>query len=272
MKKLLAFTMAVIVLFSASPFALASEATPEEQLAELQEKYDQLQADYQALLNRMIQMFGQDAAEKVPMALSQIALPAEEDEPAETSTPAVFDEAEVISQLEVRKLRLYDTVEIIIVKNNSAFDLDELTVDMYFYDANDMIVGVDDDFARAVGAGDSVVFVYNIFDLDGYERAEYEFSVEEKEYLEPVVSDLSYEDNVTDNRVILQVTNNGERPAELVEATVLFYRGENLVGWGQDFFTDDDFEIKPGDTLTEDFECYDSFDSYEVYFTGQRDR
>lgn len=211
-----------------------------------------------------------------PLTIASGGTPAliqeKESETLEANEPGAFDEEDVISQLEVKKLNLDDVVEILIVNNGSAFDLDELSVDMLFYDANDEIVGVKDDFQRAVGAGDSVAFVYNVFDLDGYVRAEYEFSVAEKEYLEPVVADLSYDANVTENGVILLVTNNGEYAAELVEATVLFYSGENPVGWGQDFFTDDDFELKPGDTIIEDFECYDHFDSYEVYLTGQRDR
>lgn len=66
------------------------------------------------------------------------------------------------------------------------------------------------------------------------------------------------------------VTNNGTYPAQFVEAYALFFdSNSNVVYSNSGYVTDNDSEIKPGATLSEQIDAYKSFDSVKVYFTGR---
>jgi hypothetical protein len=43
-----------------------------------------------------------------------------------------------------------------------------------------------------------------------------------------------------------------------------------VVGFDSRYFTDDDNELKPGKTITEELDCFEPYDSYLIYFTGRR--
>lgn len=50
----------------------------------------------------------------------------------------------------------------------------------------------------------------------------------------------------------------------------MFFLGGILVDYDSSYFTDSDYELKPGDTITEQFNSYDDFDKIEFYLTGRR--
>ena len=86
----------------------------------------------------------------------------------------------------------------------------------------------------------------------------------------PVISNLSVEQNINDDNVVLVVTNNGEYPAEFVEAYALFFDAEgNIVKTDTSYITDDDSELKPGATLSAQLDCRSGFDTVECYYTGR---
>lgn len=193
-----------------------------------------------------------------------------EEESKESNVPkGEFDEETVISQLETRELHYNDIWDhdFLIVKNNSEFDLD-LSLNVLYYDENNQIIGTTSREQKAVESGYPIVFWF--MPDDKYARVEYILSAEEDDWYEPVLSDLSYEANITDSKVILSVTNSGDEPADFVEGTVIFFSNGNPVGFDWTYFTDNDSELKPGNTIIKELNCYDSFDSYEVYFTGRR--
>ena len=181
-----------------------------------------------------------------------------------------FDENEVIGQLEIEEKHIGNgwNYDLLVVKNMSDFNL-KLKVDVTYYDENDRIIGVSSDSENAVESGYPALFTFS--PDEQYYRAEYTFHAEKEELYDVVLSDLSYEESVTDSKVILSVTNNGSEPADFVEGIVLFYNesGE-ITDFDWTYFTDDDSELKPGDTITKEFKCFDGFSSYEVYFSGRR--
>ena len=75
-------------------------------------------------------------------------------------------------------------------------------------------------------------------------------------------------------KLIIMCTNNGNLPAEFVEGIVLFLSGNKCIDYETSYFTDNDFELKPGNTLAKQFNYYGdtSYDSYKVFFTGRRDK
>ena len=95
-------------------------------------------------------------------------------------------------------------------------------------------------------------------------------NVTASKYYNSVIQDLSYTQNNIEDGAIFQVKNDGESPAEFVEGYALFFLDGKLVEFDTAYFTDDDYEIKPGATITKQFTSYENFDKVEFYLTGRR--
>ena len=104
-----------------------------------------------------------------------------------------------------------------------------------------------------------------------YATSEYELSVKEDEWYESVAADLTYESIPAKEKEIVSVTNNGSEAAEFVEVYALFFNGEKPVYFNTEYFTDDDSELKPGKTITEEIDCYEDYTSVRFFITGRRD-
>lgn len=183
---------------------------------------------------------------------------------------ADFDEEAVLKQLTAQTYSYsnnYWNYGFVEVTNNSAFDLD-ISVSAKFYDASGNLVGANDRSENAFQQGTSILFYF--MPDEKFATIEYELSVDEEEYYECVVKDLSYESVTAKEKEIVTVTNNGTEAAEFVEGTMLFFNGDNVVGFEQHYFTDDDSELKPGKSITKEMSCYEKYDSYKIYFTGRK--
>ena len=102
-------------------------------------------------------------------------------------------------------------------------------------------------------------------------------------------SDSCYEDAAAsvlvtaqpgEDKLIVTLTNAGTIPAEFCNATVLFFRSGQVVGHDYTYFVDSEEELKPGASLSNQFDFYDetrtdfmtdtgSFDSYLVFTEGR---
>jgi hypothetical protein len=99
---------------------------------------------------------------------------------------------------------------------------------------------------------------------------EYALYYEKEEYYKPVIGNLEVDIQGENQSATVSVTNNGNIPAQFVEASVLFLdENGQLVGGNTNFIIDDDNEIKAGGTVAKEFTTYEPFDSVEVYFTGR---
>ena len=124
---------------------------------------------------------------------------------------------------------------------------------------------------NAIEAGHTVCILH-MFDDAEPESYDYTLSVKEEEYYEPVLSDLSYETSDTGKKVIVSCTNKGEEAAEFVKGTVLFFSGKKLIDHSSAYFTDDDSELKPGNTISKEFNYYGNkkYNKFKIYLTGRR--
>lgn len=182
----------------------------------------------------------------------------------------VFVESEVLEQLKVTEYTYngsWSYYHFIEVENGSEFDL-EISISVKFYNDAGELVGAKSDSEDAIEHGHKMLF-YFIPD-EAYATTEYEITVAEEEFYDCVLSDLSYESVPAQEKEIVSVTNNGTEAAEFVECYMLFFMNGNVVGFETQYFTDDDFELKPGKTITEEMDCYEPYDSYLIYFTGRR--
>ena len=74
---------------------------------------------------------------------------------------------------------------------------------------------------------------------------------------------MKYETVRATEKEILSVTNKGNIPAEFVEVYALFFKNGKLVDYDWTYMTDDDSEIKPNKTITEEIDCYEEYDKVD---------
>ncbi|MBR5236973.1 MAG: copper amine oxidase N-terminal domain-containing protein [Clostridia bacterium] len=159
----------------------------------------------------------------------------------------------------------------IIIKNNSAYTFSP-RIQISFKDNSGKIVGAKNQSENAFGPGSEIAFVFN--NDEPFEKYEYTITANEEKYYEDCVSKLEFTHSITNEKVILQVKNNGKKPAKFVKYTILFkYRGK-VVDYDWGYCTDDDYEIKAGMMeINEVSAVYkEKFDSVEIYLTGRSNR
>lgn len=132
------------------------------------------------------------------------------------------------------------------------------------------MVGAKDASLDALGSG-CTSMMYEAFETDAkIDHYDTSLKTSESKYYESVIQDLSYVQNDIDKGAIFQVTNNGEDPAEFVEGHALFFSNGELIWYESTYFTDDDSEIKPGETISKQFTSYENFDEIQFYLTGRK--
>lgn len=150
----------------------------------------------------------------------------------------------------------------LVVENTSEFDLD-INATVKFYDAEDNLVGAADATEYAVGHGNSTIME---FDCDNeFNKAVYELNVAQPDTYNCVDSDVEHEITQSGDKLLVTVKNIGSRTISNVTAEILFFSGGNVVGSSEAYFGDMDYELKPGDEVTEEITCYEYFDDYKIY-------
>ncbi len=162
-----------------------------------------------------------------------------------------------------------DTYYILIVKNDSSENV-ELNVNAIAKDSSGKTIGAASSSENAVGRGQEVCLLNYFNGVKGVDKFEYTLSAKKEKYYDSVYSDLSVEESRTDDKVILTVTNNGSKPAQFVEAKALFFLDNELVYFGSNYIVDDESEIKPGETLSKQIECYKEYEDVKIYISGRK--
>lgn len=180
-----------------------------------------------------------------------------------------FNADEVISQLKVTEYTYtgYWFYDFLVIENTSNFDI-EVTVDVKFYNKDNQLIGAKSASQDAFEKGTKIVLDFT--SDEEFARIEYELSAKEETYFDCVVSDLSYESVSAKSKEIVSVTNNGSTPARGVTGYILFFSGDTVVGFDSYSFRDNDSELKPGKTITRELNCYEYYDSIQIFFTGYR--
>lgn len=220
-----------------------------------QEEYDALLKKYEAVV----------AERDAPLGVEP-SIETEQKKPV-----GAFDEEKVLSQLDVTEYSFCDgywNYHFLVIKNNSDYTL-EISANTKYYDVSGNLVGAKDDDEYAVGSGSEICLYFT--PDEEYATSDYELSVKEDEWYESVVADLTYESIPAKEKEIVSVTNNGSEAAEFVEVYALFFNGDKPVDFNTEYFTDDDSELKPGKTITEEIDCYEDYTSVRFFITGRRD-
>jgi hypothetical protein len=247
-----------------------------------QEDYDALTAELKDLKEQLEEM--EKANENIPAASLPSVQPSEEpsteppaepsedpvDEPPLFSAPSPDPNAEETEDFEAvfyAYESTYGTQWAFLAVTNNTDQTVEVEGSLKVYNDAGDIVGAKTETENAVGAGQTTLLTYMLD--EAFVSSEYEIFLYPDEYNEPVTQNLSYESANASEKEIVTVTNNGIIPAEFVEAHVLFFNGETLVSHDSSFFSDSDYELKPGRSITEEVDCYETYDSIIVFLTGR---
>ena len=162
-----------------------------------------------------------------------------------------------------------DTLYFLVITNNSDKIL-EFNANSTAYDSAGNTIGADSASIDVLGPGETTITYFYYEGVTGIDKVDYQISYGDSSYYDPVISNLSVQESINNSNVVVTVTNNGSYPAQFVEAYALFLDSAgNVVNYTSQYITDDDSEIKPGATISEQLSTYDSFDQVEVYFTGR---
>lgn len=181
-----------------------------------------------------------------------------------------FSAEDVISKVDVQSYSYsssYSNYAALVLTNNSDYDC-QLEIAVDFYDSNGGIVGTSSDSIDAFAKGTASALVFSC--EDSFAKFEYQLKAKEiASYYVPVNQNLSCEVSTATKKAVISATNNGDITAEYVQYIALFFNGGELVyhSWG--YVTDSDSEIKPGDTVRDEANCYVNFDSVQVYLDGR---
>ncbi len=175
--------------------------------------------------------------------------------------------------IEEHKLENYsDTMWFMVIKNNSEYDV-MITVNSTAYDQEGNVVGADDTSIDVLGAGQTSLCNFYYDGVDNVDHIQCQWFFDTDLYYEDVIHNLEVNSTINDKNVIVSVSNHGSFPAEFVEAYALFFDSQgNLVDTDSAFIGDNDYEIKPDASFTEQLDSYQAFSSVEVYFTGRHSK
>ena len=163
-----------------------------------------------------------------------------------------------------------DTLYFLVIKNNSEQTI-QINSNATAYDENKNIIGADSSELYALGGGCQSILTHYFDSVVNAKDFEYTLSIEKDIYYDSVIQDIKMETSVLDDKGIITCTNNGSESAQFLESTALFFNGNNLVYYGSTYITDNDSELKPNTTISEQIESYgNEFDNVKVYITGRK--
>lgn len=139
-------------------------------------------------------------------------------------------------------------------------------------DSTDKMVGSSGGNTAAVSPGQTAGIWTTFDEWDKINSFKYTMSVSEEKNYSPVYSDLAIDYNVTDNGIVAAITNNGDSSAEFVWMDVVYLKDGKMVNFSELSFMDDNQELKPGITLSQEGTCYSDtgFDDVVIAINGRR--
>lgn len=157
----------------------------------------------------------------------------------------------------------------LVVKNTSSQTV-ELNATMKMLDSNGKTIGAKNRSEYAFGKNTEMLLLFS--NETAFSSYSYTLKAEKDKYYSCPTSNLSVSTNTTDEKAILEITNNGNVSAKFVEYYVLFFNNGGVVGYDWGYCVDSDSEIKPGNTEISEASCYEEFDNIKVYITSRADK
>lgn len=197
----------------------------------------------------------------------------EETEPVETTPP----EENIADLLEIETVKWHkhyinaDDYHCDLIVTNNSHQRVRASFSIKYFDESNNIIGIDDASTEALGPGETHLIIAE--NESPYDHAEVTVANAKAEdrYIGSLENVSCNDYLVNGEKVIFEVTNNGDAAIEFVKADVLFYNGTDVVDHDYAYAIDDDNELKPGATLMDEVSTNKSFTSYRIFYYGRID-
>lgn len=153
--------------------------------------------------------------------------------------------------------------------NNSQATL-EVRINETAKDSSGNIIGAGSTEERDIPAGCTVFINNYLNDVKGACSFDTSIQTAIDEYGVPVAQNISYEVTNLGDKVLVKATNNGSVSAEFPKAEAMFFHGDKVVAYRTQFLCDNDYELKPGASMTEQISAYEDYTSVKVHMTARR--
>ena len=176
-----------------------------------------------------------------------------------------FDESEIIKNLQVKEIiggNDYSTYYFLEIENTSIYDLD-IDAAVKYYDDSGNLIGTDSGTEYAITQGYKALLIF--YPDENFAKAEYKLDVKNASFYKPANDSITYEVSETDEKIIVTVKNISDETLDSMEGKAIFYKDGNVIGYDTAYFTDSDAELKAGDDVSKELNCYEGYDSYELY-------
>ena len=156
----------------------------------------------------------------------------------------------------------------IALKNNSDETLTIATNSVAYNESGDKI-GAGSGHLEALGPQSEQLVIEsfdNVSDVDHFDTT---ISASKAKWYEDATATIEVEADVLEDKVIITCTNNGDKAAQSVEGRVIFLKDGECVGYSTNYFMVEDGKLKPGESVTKQFDYYDgTFDEAKYYIVG----
>lgn len=165
-----------------------------------------------------------------------------------------------------------DTLYFLVIRNNSQATVD-ISGNGTALDSAGNTIGADDCSLDVLGPGEESITYFYFDSVTGIDHVEYTLDYAPETYYDSVISEISLEETVNDMNLTVTATNNGDKPANFVEAYALFMdTNDKIVGYSSNYITDSSLSLQPGASLSAQLDSYKGFDHVACYITGRADK
>lgn len=162
------------------------------------------------------------------------------------------------------------TYHFVVIKNNSNKPV-TISTSTLAYKNDGTLISVSEGYVDIVGPGCTTIYYEAFETTEEISSYDTEMTVDTDVWYECGLNGLTYKQSNIEDGAIFQVTNNGNKAVNFVQGYALFLKDGKIVGWESDYFTDDDYEIKAGKTISKQFSIYEEYDEIKFYLTGRID-
>ena len=182
------------------------------------------------------------------------------------------DPADYAAQLDKEEYTYDDgygsTYHFIVLKNNSDQTLTIATNSVAYNGSGDKI-GADSGHLDALGPQSEQLVIESFDNVSDVNHFDTTISASKAKWYEDATANIEVEADVLGDKVIITCTNNGDEPAQSVEGRVIFLKDGECVGFSTNYFMNEDGKLKPGESLTKQFDYYNgNFDEAKYYIAG----
>lgn len=161
-----------------------------------------------------------------------------------------------------------DTMYFLGIKNNSDKNV-SININMTAFDSAGSTIGAADGSINTLAPGEESLASFYFNNVNNIHHVEYTMGFDTSPYFSSALKDMEITESKNDKNVVVTIKNNGTEPLQFVSAHALFLDSSGkVIAHEETYFTDDDFELKPGATISKQLDSRKKYDSVVIYYSS----